>query len=114
MAYREVTGAHSVPRVRREKSSIAEVADWKLHRDLLSIASDPTQPLKLRTLAKLGARLLHKLWLAPGHAGHAFEEHDGGMTMYNWCGANYGHGRCINAIDCACREHDMARRTAFT
>ena len=30
-----------------------------------------------------------------------------------WCGANYGSAECLNEIDCACRDHDLARQMAF-
>lgn len=103
----------AVPKPTTAWSKIAFDADHNLYWDLRRIAADPRVPAHLRQLAEKGARLVHQHWLAPGHAGYGIEPTQSTVTMYNWCGANYGSGPCINIIDCACRDHDIARRMAF-
>lgn len=103
----------AVPKPTSAWSKIAHDADHKLYADLKRIAANPRIPKNLRQLAQKGAQLIHQHWLKPGYAGYGIERSQSTLTLYNWCGANYGRGPCINVIDCACRDHDLARQQAF-
>ena len=103
----------AVPKPTSAWSKIAYEADLKLYADLKRIAANPRIPKNLRQLAQKGAQLVHQHWLKPGYAGYGIEPTRSAVTIYNWCGANYGSGECLNEIDCACRDHDLARQNAF-
>lgn len=104
----------AVPTPTGPRSPIAYEADHAFFNRLVSIWRDPRIPATLRQQAGTIARFFHQYWLEAGHAGRDIVRGSGGrFTLYNWCGAGYGGGPCLNAIDCACRDHDLARLQAF-
>ncbi len=95
-------------------SSAAEAADWEFFRELNAIASDDSQESAVRNNARRGARMFKKYWLDAGHAGWSIKSGECQMIYGNWCGAGYGGSRePVDAIDSACRTHDLARGAAF-
>jgi len=88
--------------------TMRDAADAELIRDLAAIASDATQPKRLRALARAVAIAFRtwKRWSGRVPKGR--------VALYGrYCGPGHsGPGQPIDAIDAACKRHDAAYKGA--
>lgn len=88
--------------------ALRQAADQQLFHEWLAIAQDEWNHPAVRRTAWSLAALLKRHWLDTGRSGMRMPSELSIRIYGNWCGPGYGGGHCVDAIDCACRTHDLA------
>ena len=84
---------------------IRQTADRRLLRRLVQIA-EGGRKARTRAIAWQGASLFKQHWIDAGRSGDRPPAGFRREFYGHWCGPGYGSGRCIDEIDCACKDHD--------
>lgn len=94
---------------RKERARmLRRTADRQLLRRWIAIARDPLRPFSMRGTAWRLAAGFKRLWIDSGLSGSRMPSSVSLRIYGNWCGPGYGGGLCVDAIDRACRAHDLA------
>lgn len=83
-------------------------ADQRLVTAWDEIARTGWIPAARRRLAAEFAFWYRAVWINTGRTGSRLPTAIKIPLYGNWCGPNYGSGPCLDEIDCACRDHDLA------
>lgn len=87
--------------------AIRQQADRMLLARFHKLAVDPRLSMWKHLVAG-AAETLMAIWIGAGLSGQAMPD-DVKIQIYGrWCGPGVGSGPCIDLIDCACKQHDLA------
>lgn len=103
-----VHGVETASRRAKAARAIRRAADRELYAGLVRLSRDPWADPALRRLAAVAADGFKAMWLDAGHSGRALPSSERLALYGNWCGPGHGGGPCIDALDCLCRDHDLA------